>query len=223
MRPVSFPGTYIDATGSELITWHLGPPDRSGYGGSYEISARIRGIDVRGVDFDGLEPLNIDPEIAHAALRLNATGEISECILTGMLPCKAETAGQSVPIVVRFELDLRHDPDHPHGRPRSLTLTTGINGTAYAVVDDWFEDGTLRLDQALRPDWLRRCVTCLYSDYSPAGHGLMGIRCHRDAKDQYLTVSSKADYWSVPVTEVVPETYLCNQYRIRIPGTGYRG
>lgn len=66
-------------------------------------------------------------------------------------------------------------------------------------------------------------MTCLYSDYSPGGHGLMGIRCHRDAKDQYLKVRSKADYWPVPVTEEVPETYLCDEYQLRIPGTGYRG
>jgi hypothetical protein len=42
------------------------------------------------------------------------------------------------------------------------------------------------------------CVTCLYSDYSPGGHGLTGIRCHRGAKEQYLAVRKKADYWSVP-------------------------
>jgi hypothetical protein len=38
------------------------------------------------------------------------------------------------------------------------------------------------------------CVTCLYSDYSPGGHGLTGMRCHRDAKVQYLAVKSKAAY-----------------------------
>jgi hypothetical protein len=25
------------------------------------------------------------------------------------------------------------------------------------------------------------------------------------------------------VTEEVPETYLCNEYQRRVPGTGYRG
>jgi hypothetical protein len=51
----------------------------------------------------------------------------------------------------------------------------------------------------------------------------MGMQCHRDAKEQYLAVRSKQDYWSVPVTEDVPETYLCPQYQRRVPGTGYRG
>ncbi|HEV8650852.1 MAG TPA: hypothetical protein VG276_16000 [Actinomycetes bacterium] len=51
----------------------------------------------------------------------------------------------------------------------------------------------------------------------------MGMRCHRDAKQQYLAVKSKHDYWSVPVIEEVMETYLCPEYQRRTPGTGYRG
>ena len=43
------------------------------------------------------------------------------------------------------------------------------------------------------------------------------------AKSQYLAVRNKADYWSVPVTEEVPETYLCHERQRRIPGAGYRG
>lgn len=104
-----------------------------------------------------------------------------------------------------------------------MRLSTTIDATDHVVVDDWFEDGLLHLGEALRPDRLRCCMTCLYSDYSPAGHGLMGMRCHRDAGDDYLKVRNKAGYWPVPVTEEVPETYLCDQYRVRVPGTGYRG
>ena len=59
-------------------------------------------------------------------------------------------------------------------------------------------------------------------DYSPQGYGLVGIRCHRDAKAQYLAARSKHDFWRVPWTEEVPETYLCPEYTRRVPGTGYR-
>lgn len=51
----------------------------------------------------------------------------------------------------------------------------------------------------------------------------MGMRCHRGAKTQYLAVRSKREYWSVPVTEDVMETYRCPEYSTRIPGTGYHG
>lgn len=49
------------------------------------------------------------------------------------------------------------------------------------------------------------------------------MRCHRGAKEQYLSVRSKFDYFDVPVTEIVPEPYLCDEYQRRLPGTGYRG
>jgi hypothetical protein len=49
------------------------------------------------------------------------------------------------------------------------------------------------------------------------------MSCHRGVKEQYLAVRSKADYWSVPVTEKVMETHLRPEYERHVPGTGYRG
>ncbi len=46
---------------------------------------------------------------------------------------------------------------------------------------------------------------------------------HRRQPGAEVAVRSKADYWKVPVTEQVPETYLCPEYERRVPGTGYRG
>jgi hypothetical protein len=47
--------------------------------------------------------------------------------------------------------------------------------------------------------------------------------CHRNAKQQYLAVRSKAEYWRIPVTEEVMETHYCDEFQHRVPGTGYRG
>jgi hypothetical protein len=222
VRSFAFPGTFEDHDGAETLTWQIRSSDRPGWGGRYEIRTRIRSVDVWGADFDGLEP-----DDAGAAdggvLPINSAGELTRCLLTGDLPCTVEVAGQRRPTRVHFELDLREHSDRPAHNPKNLLLSTILDDTTYAITDDWFEDGTLRIDDALRPSRLVCCVTCLYSDYSPGGHGLMGMSCHRDAKDQYLAVRSKADYWHVPVTEDVPETYLCEEYKRRIPGTGYRG
>jgi Family of unknown function (DUF6304) len=223
MEPVRFEGTYLDAIGSEPVSWQIRSSVRPGWDGRYEISTTIRGVEVWGSDFDGLEPVDRDAATSAGLLNLTAWGDVGNCILTGHLPCTAEISGQPVPIAVYFELDLYELAERPVSRPPNLTLSTTVDDTEHVVVDDWFEDGLLRLSAALRPARLRCCVTCLYSDYSPAGHGLMGMRCHRDAKEAYLRVRSKTDYWPIPVTEEVPETYLCEQYRPRIPGTGYRG
>jgi Family of unknown function (DUF6304) len=221
VQTLSFPGSYEDGTGFEEITWWIRSSSRDGYSGRYEISSWIRGVEIWGVDFDGLEPVDQSRAGAHDRLTLNSAGELGACVLTGDMPCVAIVAEQQVPIVVRFGFDLRVQPRR-HWQPlRNLRLSTVIDGSSHVVVDDWFEDAALGLDLAVRPHRLKCCVTSLH--YSPGGHGLMGMRCHRDAKEQYLIFKSKWDYWSVPVTEDVPETYLCEEYQLRIPGTGYRG
>lgn len=222
MERLVFAGTYEDAAGVEEIVWRIEGSDRYGTPRP-EISTTIRGVSFRGFDFDGLEPVDErDPKAG--AVAVNSAWELDDCVLSGDLPCSIVVAGARRDVPIRFVLDLRRDPERSPGRPGNLRLSITIGDDTFQVTDDWFEDGLLRLQNMLPPPtWLMSCVTCLYSDYSPAGHALMGMRCHRDAKEQYLAVGSKADYWSVPVTEEVPETYLCPEYQRRIAGTGYRG
>jgi hypothetical protein len=222
MERFAFQGGYEDRHGHEAVTWRAEPANR-GPAPGYVFHTVIRGTPFWGYDFDDLEPP--DRAAAEAAgFTLSRADELVDCVLTGDLPCRVNQAGRVVPGVVSFRLDLypRHGAD-PHNR-RNLQLVTTIRGQRFEVTDDWFEEGVARLDQALPPgSGLVCCATCLFSDYSPAGHGLMGMLCHRDAKQQYLAVRSKLDYWSVPVAEVVMETYLCLDYQRRVPGTGYRG
>jgi hypothetical protein len=169
-----------------------------------------------------LDPVDA-PAAEAAGLAYNGFG-LHECVLTGAIPCSVDTTAGTIRSEVRFRLDLNSLASQSVAAPRNLALDIQHESGTTEVVDDWFEDGLLRLNAAM-PDGstLRCCVTCLHSDYSPGGHGLIGIRCHRDAKEQYLAVRSKVDYWSVPTTEDVPETNLCEQYQLRIAGTGYRG
>lgn len=44
---------------------------------------------------------------------------------------------------------------------------------------EWFEDGLQCRGGPCRGTQLLFRVTCQFSDYSPLGHGLIGIRCHR--------------------------------------------
>lgn len=223
MRAFSFSGTYADAAGLERITWHVASSERAGWNGRYEIRTVIRGVSVWGSDFDGLEP---DPDQPDATSVLSISpihGELRECVLAGDLPCTVEHGDRRSNETLHFSLDLR-DLASKGSSPKFLTLALELAGRRFAITDDWFEDGVQRLEAELPTNSrFASCVTCLYSDYSPYGHGLMGIRCHREAKQQYLSVRGKGDYWSVPVTEEVPETYVCQEFARRVPGTGYRG
>jgi hypothetical protein len=189
---------------------------------SLDFRTTIRGINLQGVDFDNLEP--VDPSAAAGKLPLNHAGELTDCVLSGDLPCTIAVDGQRRQAVIAFSLDLRPGTAVLPGSAHTLTVSLVLDAITYEAADDWFEDGIQRLERALPPGvQLVCCVTCLFSDYSPGGHGLTGIRCHRGVKEQYLAGRSKTDYWPVPVTKEVPETYLCEEYQRRIPGTGYRG
>jgi hypothetical protein len=226
----SFPGAFTDRQGTEQITWRVIPSARRQPQGvmGYQIETTIRGVTFWGYDFDSMEPRDPDQAIAAGLPLSRLTGDLASSVITGDLPCTIELDGQRTAATVTFTLALGSadlGPERQYPSPKNLHLTMTIADHHLDVDDDWFEDGVLRLDQAARRvgAGLVCCVTCLYSDYSPAGHGLMGMRCHRGAKGQYLAVRAKRDYWSVPVTEDVMETYLCPEYERRVPGTGYRG
>lgn len=227
MESFEFPGHFLRSPGadSEPILWRVDPRTHGlppGFGSSFEISTSIRGVRFTGYDFEGLDPDSPD-QASKAGLVVNNFG-LTECVVGGSLPCTIETAFEPVESTIDFVLDLTAEARMNTRAPRNLTLSLRCGKTLVEVADDWFEDGLLRLEAELPEKMrIRSCVTCLYSDYSPGGHGLTGIRCHRDAKAQYLSVKGKADYWSVPVTEEVLETHLCSEFTRRIPGTGYRG
>jgi hypothetical protein len=215
VQPQVFPGTYQDEHGLEKIVWQIGPsrhwgPDR------FDIRTVIRSVVVRGADFDSLEPHGKDAA-RRVGMRIDKWDTIERCLLTGEMPGTVEVDGERRSCAINFRLKLP-------GGGSAATLEVAVDEVTYRSKDAWFEEGLLGLERRL-PEGLRlvSCVTCLFSDYSPYGHGLTGMWCHRDARDQYLAARSKDDYFDVPVTEQVPETYLCSEYERRIPGTGYRG
>ena len=176
---------------------------------------------VRGHDFDSLQP-DWPDAAGPGALPVNEYGDLTGCVLRGELPCAYEAGGRRRDGVVHFALDLRERA--PSRDLDNLRLSITIDGTEHAADGGWFEDCLADIAAALPAETrLTNCFTCLYSDYFPAGHPMTGMSCHRDAKPEYLAVRSKHDYWSVPVTEFVPETHLCDDYQRRVPGTGYRG
>ena len=91
----------------------------------------------------------------------------------------------------------------------------------------WFEDELLEIQQQLpRGIYMKSCINCLYSDYSPFGYSSFGdMMCFRNIKDEYLKVKSKDDFWGVhdKFERKVQETYLCKEFKRRVPGKGYRG
>jgi hypothetical protein len=200
VRLLTFPGTYEDDRGVEPLEWRISPTWPVGWAPGYAVSTVIRGVRVRGADFDVLLPPHHGAE---GLLHWDRLGLV-ECVLAGDIPITVESAAGARPAALRFQLDLRRS-SRADPRASILTLTCVLDGTHTSVTDDWFETGLGKLEAALPAGQrLMACATCAWADYSPGGHGLTGMRCHRDAGT------------SGGVTEEVLETYLCASFRRRL-------
>ena len=115
----------------------------------------------------------------------------------------------------------------------ALVWTSASGSRQYIAAQDnggWFETALLDLQAQLRtlpePLSIKACISCQYSDYSPYGNGLFGsMLCFRNIAAEYSQVTDKASFWAVHdrFERQVQETYLCPQFALRKPGTGYRG
>lgn len=211
VRTSRLQGTYRDDAGTEGVVWVIASSSRAGWQGRYETTATIRSIEVSGADFDGLEPT-----VPSGLLSLNAAGELDDCVLTLKVPATVRPVDVAH---LELEMELVGGTDAPRTTATWVADGERVTHTHAEILEVVL--GSLA-DQALPRRW-ECCLTCGLSDYNPGGQGLMGMRCHRNARDHYLAVTSKADYWEVPVTEEVPEFYRCDAYEPRPAGTGYRG
>jgi hypothetical protein len=232
VRPLSFPGSYADRDGTDEIEWRIVSDRPHSPIPDFLVHTEIRGVAFSEIDFDGLEPLNLE---GTAPFPVDHNGFLTDCDLSGEFPCTIEREGQKQNCVLSFRLRLRSTSGSPgtaRDRTQSLRVAVTVDETTYEA-DGWdFEEVVLKLDKML-PDGARLicCLTCLFSDYSPyGGHGVLThMACYRSAKAQYLAfprrfdAKGKLEFARIPVAEYVPEPYLCNEYQHRVAGTGYRG
>lgn len=93
-----------------------------------------------------------------------------------------------------------------------------------------FECGLLEIQEQLpSPMYLKACINCQFSDYSIYGKGLFGaMLCFRNIKEEYVGLPMDGRKFLYHELEEraersVQETFVCEDFQRRIPGTGYRG
>jgi hypothetical protein len=213
-----YPATYSDERGSERTTIRND-------GESLRVS--IRGVEFVGQDFTSLGPGGADQEqLGRFTL---GKGYLCACRITCRIPVPVQDHDKLHSGVLSVELVLL-DPAVCDIRDYDqLRILLEYGGRQYTGpgTSGWFEDELLGI-QAQLPEgvFIKACINCLYSDYSPYGHGLFGyLMCFRNLKEEYLRVTSKDEFWSVHGREdrLVQETYICAEFQRRVPGTGYRG
>jgi hypothetical protein len=220
-----FPGVYRDQHGDERIEWRLEPDtlsirDRPVPG--FQIRCTVRGIELFGASFDGLEA--VDPEAAAGAdLELiPGTADITDCLLEGTLPISVTVADTRQLAAISFTLDLQRDAN---GRwpGYGLRMSLSIAEASYTVTSDSFENCLEEIDAALPVDTrLMCCLTCQWSAYQMYSTVLIGMNCNRDARVEHLAAETRGNKHAVaavPASEFVPENYLCGSYEVKNPPT----
>ena len=192
------------------------------------LSVTIRGVEFRGDDFDALEPASeADPSrLASFPLQQNA---LCSCVIDADIPVPVVTPEGSSEGVLAMHLELG-DPAPNGGIDREyLSLRLGFGDWVLSSRgwSGWFEDELSDLQRQMPAGtYLKTCINCAFSDYSPLGHGLFGgLACFRDNKTGYRAVQTKRDLFGIwnTMTGFVQETFLCPEFERRSPGTGYRG
>jgi len=217
MSLVRYDGTYSDARGCEAIAL-------TNDGTTLRVA--IRGVEFSGCDFDGLSPADSSKELAGFTLR---GGELCACSFAFDIPIPviAEEAEMAGKLHVELELGAPAPNGGLDREQLKLTLEYGEHRVVSPGNSGWFEDELVHIQRQLPEHaFMKACINCLFSDYSPYGHGLFGgMMCFRNIKIDYLQVKSKRDLLWLQGRQdrMVQETYLCPEFARRVPGTGYRG
>ena len=197
------------------------------------LAMTIRGVRFQGNDFDYFEPQDVSDPAQLSSFTLSH-GSLCSCVIEADIPVPVVTPTGIVDILLTFVLELGNPlPTGQIDRER-LKLCLILNEQSYTSEGNtgWFEDEMLNLQSRLPPGiFMKVCINCAFSDYSPYGHGLFGnMICFRANKRGYLALPlgkdfDQVDYFEVmaTVSEMVQETYLCPEFEKRVSGTGYRG
>jgi len=221
---VTYPARYQDQEGTEKTTIR---------NDGRRLYMTVRGVKFEGTDFDDLRPVEMPEDSAGFTFAEYLNSDVRSlccCAIDWQMEVPVCTGQLVAPCDLRVRLVLGGQDQRTGGIDQedlSMTLSSPFGDLKSKGTSGWFEDELLDIQRQL-PDgvFLKACINCAFSDYSPFGHDFFGsLACFRDNKEGYLKVESKRDLFDVwdTMTEFVQETYLCPDFKRRKAGAGYRG
>lgn len=185
----------------------------------------VRGIAFVGHSFDTLDP-ECGPQAARLAFFELDQDWLSDCVIESRMEIQVMDGGQCKVAELCCSIEIGSEKPGLGGvEVRVELLHDGISYFSSGR-SGWFENELLEIQRQLPVGaYMKTCINCAYSDYSPSGHQVFGdMMCFRNKKEQYLNVKGKTDFWALGKPEEdVQETYVCPEFERRKPGTGYRG
>lgn len=191
-----------------------------------DIRIDLDGWEFVGKVFDELEPV----QSANLPERFHLDhGFLMDCDFEFTIPILLNDRNQMTPVnlLVQFAGEKPDDNGELDCDAFKVALDYGTHRIISSGKSGYMENELLEIQKQL-PDgvFIQSCINCMYSDYSPYGNRFFGdMMCFRNLKQEYLQVKSKADFWGVAnrFERLVQETWLCDEFERRVPGTGYRG
>ncbi len=179
-----------------------------------------------GAEFDNLEPRN--QESLGDRFRLHH-GALCDCKFSFKIPTlisdEYKLVSSELSIIVKLG-----KPNNRGGLDEEryeMSLVYGSKQIHSSGKSGWFEDELLEIQRQLPNNvFVKACINCQFSDYSPCGHGAFGaMMCFRNLKQAYNQVRTKKDFWKIHdrYDRLVQETFVCDEFERRTPGAGYRG
>lgn len=191
---------------------------------------------VRGVQFSSGDSTTwettVESEEEFYLRRIQATYsdnrfELCYFSLSWVMPIRMIQQDRDIIADLHVCLDYNESIGHPAMGAFMYTFRLVVNEQAFEWQSQMFSSLSGE-PRELLPDglYLKACINCAYSDYSPFGYDTFGtLECYRGNKSGYLSVKTKHDLLDIEdtVTEFVQETYLCPEFCLRQVGTGFRG
>lgn len=219
-----YPARYHDERGTEETLL---------YNDGKTLRMELRGVTFTGTMLDDFTPALPDGDPALEAFTLNRYLRKGRDLCGYTLEFEMQVPVASSVRVGAGVLEIRIELGHPTQRGgldhEEIRLALRHGGQTYASsgCSGWFEDELLEVQRSLPSGvYMRTCFNCAFSDYSVYGHGAFGkMLCFRNQKRAYLKAGTKDEYMDVmdSCEDLVQETYLCPDFRLRAPNTGYRG
>lgn len=219
-----WPGHYTDRRGREAVVFVSD--------GRARIRTTVRGVVFEGDSMDDLGALSGEPP--EGMFTFLEDGTLCSCLLEWQEPLPVTVEGEGTRAGA-LHCALRMGDRVSDGfavDEQTLSVFLRLDGREYPAegVHHDFESALHEIQRRLPSGTrVKACVACAWSDYSPAGTGLMGsLACFRDAKDAYRRVSGKHGpdgifaCWE-SLTEFVQETWVCEEFEERVGNPGYRG
>ena len=219
-KKISYSAKYIDDFETiETKIWNDGK----------KLTIEVRGVLFKGGSFNCLEAITNSSTKSLESFTLSQHRFLCNCKIIYDIPIDMKGNREIVSCILTMYLTLGK-PNPPFGIDREdviLELKYGDKRISSCGKSGWFEDELLDLHRQFPAgNYLICCYSCAYSDYHPVGHDLFGgMLCFRGNKKEYLAIRTKDEFFDIDktVTEFVQEIYKCSEFKIRIPGTGYRG